>query len=98
MVRVKTLYCVFLLLGLVGCGINGRARCEQVCDWWISACSGEDRESCMSDCRWADESASSVVDRCVEGNGWNPNPDTCQSASCCVRFVYFEDEYQRQCL
>ena len=51
-------------------------------------------QSCIDDCRDSDESATEAIDRCVEGNGWS-TPSTCQSAGCCVRWVY--DDYDTRC-
>jgi len=86
-----------VLAGLsLGCP-NSPTKCEEICSWWSNYCTGESHQSCLDDCAWADESASSVLDRCVAGNGWG-TPSNCQSASCCLHFVYWEEQYTRQCL
>jgi len=79
----------------VGCGGNSEEDCQKVCDWWAVYCTGETKESCMSDCSDTDESAEEAITRCVDGEGWG-TPSSCKSASCCVRFVY--DDYSGQCI
>ena len=85
-----------LLGGLASCG-NSEESCTEICEWWDDYCTGVPFSSCMDDCQSADEDADSVISRCVDGEGWS-EPSSCQSASCCVRFVYWEDDYAYQCL
>ena len=81
---------VLLAVSLVvsSCAVNSDADCQTLCTWWQRACTSETVASCVSDCRESTERASEGIKRCVQGEGWNPNPSTCQSAGCCVRFVY----------
>ncbi|MEW5738657.1 MAG: hypothetical protein AB1938_07000 [Myxococcota bacterium] len=81
---------------LASCGANSASDCQTLCEWWHRACFAEPISSCLSDCRESAESAAEGIKRCVEGQGWNSNPSTCQSAGCCVRFVY--DDYQARCV
>lgn len=91
--RILLLLTALLLLG--SCAVNSDADCQTLCQWWQQACTAEPLASCLSDCRDTTESASEGVKRCVQGQGWNPTPSTCQSAGCCVRFVYAD--YQSRC-
>jgi len=86
-----------LTAGAAACGGNSESTCRDICDWWHTYCFSEDVESCVSDCTDADESADDVYSRCVEGAGW-PEPSSCVSASCCVGFVYWPEQYDLHCL
>lgn len=84
------------VLWLSSCAVNSDADCQQLCTWWQRACTAEPVSSCVSDCKDTSESAAEGIKRCVQGQGWNPNPSTCQSAGCCVRFVYAD--YKSRCV
>jgi len=94
MMRALTV-AIIALAAATGCGGNSAADCDTVCTWWAQYCTGETKESCVSDCKESDESASEAIDRCVNGAGWG-TPSDCKSASCCVRFVYAN--YLNECL
>ena len=83
---------LFVLL-LAACG-NSSADCERACTWRARWCT-EPTQSCVRDCMETTESAKEAISRCVEGKGF-PTPSTCQSAGCCLRFVY--DDYQQRCV
>ncbi len=85
-----------VLTSLSSCAVNSDADCQRLCEWWGRACTSEPVASCVSDCKGSSESAAEGISRCVQGNGWSPNPSTCQSAGCCVRFVY--DDYRARCV
>lgn len=95
---MRTTLLVFALasLSLASCAANSEADCQALCEWWQRACTAEPLSSCLSDCKDTGESAAEGITRCVEGQGWNPNPTSCQSAGCCLRFVY--DDYQSRCV
>lgn len=80
------------VLGLAGCG-NSESDCQEACSWWGQYCV-DPVESCVEDCLESEESATEAIDRCVDGNGWG-TPDTCQSAGCCLRWVY--GDYDTRC-
>lgn len=84
-----------ILVTMSSCAVNSEADCKALCAWWLRACTAETEASCLSDCRESSESAAEGIKRCVNGAGWNPNPSTCQSAGCCVRFVYAD--YSTRC-
>jgi len=94
---IKT-WSLALALGaaVAGCGGNSESECRPICEWWQQYCTGESFDSCMSDCQDADEDAATVEKRCVDGDGWG-TPSSCQSASCCVRFVYDSYYYDTHC-
>lgn len=86
---------LLVTMSLASCAVNSEADCQTVCTWWQRACFAEPLASCLADCRESSESAAEGVKRCVRGEGWNANPSTCQSAGCCVRFVY--DDFRSRC-
>ena len=74
-------------------GCPSEEDCTEICDWWSVYCFGESHSSCMDDCM---ESSLDTVDEamsCVD-----TSVSSCQSASCCVEFVYWESEYLDRCL
>lgn len=92
---MRTTLLVVASLLLASCAVNSDADCQTLCEWWQKACTAEPLSSCLSDCKDTTESAKEGITRCVEGAGWNSNPSTCQSAGCCVRFVY--SDYATRC-
>lgn len=93
---MRALYFLGLSCWLAGCAVNSDADCQRLCEWWQRACSAEPVSSCLEDCQDTSESAAAGLERCVDGEGWDPTPPTCQSAGCCVRFVY--DDYATRCV
>lgn len=93
---MRTTLLLTAALLLAGCAVNSDADCQTLCTWWQKACTAEPLSSCVSDCKESTESAAEGIARCVEGQGWDLSPSTCQSAGCCVRFVY--DDYRARCV
>jgi hypothetical protein len=92
---MRALALIVVTVGLSSCAVNSEADCQTLCTWWQRSCFAEPVASCMADCRESTESAAEGIRRCVRGEGWNSNPSTCQSAGCCVRFVYAD--YKTRC-
>lgn len=93
----RALLSLGLLAGLGACGVNSEADCRTACNWWGTRCTSESVSSCVTDCLETTESASEANTRCVAGAGWTSAPD-CRSASCCLRWVYSDDSFRRECL
>lgn len=89
-----TLFGLGVVTSASACGGNGENDCRQVCNWWGNYCV-DSVESCVEDCLESDESAGEAIERCVNGGGWG-TPSTCQSAGCCVRFIYAD--YDSRCV
>lgn len=84
-----------LAVATSGCVVNSDTDCRTLCTWWQRYCTSETVDSCVADCLDTTESAAQGITRCVNGQGWG-TPSTCQSAGCCVRFVY--SDYQQRCV
>ncbi len=82
---------VVVVAAAAGCP-NDPAGCEAICDWYLQFCD-EDRATCLDDCAWADPATFDEAGACIADT-----PSSCQSASCCVEFVYDAYNFERECL